>query len=378
MRISSALCAALLSALCLSPTINVQAQTQPPVSSTTAPSAPAAQPKGPEEFFTRARRLNNLVSAGVPFHLKMTFVAEGNAESHGNGTYEEWWQSKDVWRKEATFGDFKYAAIKNGKAAAANATADYLPFAVIQIMKLTKKFPELGNSPSDKKIEKSLQKSHLGWKVSKVVDGSQTLDQWDLEFPCVSKIKQLQSTMCNIQYELSSNGFLRSERIYDLLELRENSQPFGNGFFPQSVEWKLRNTTILTEKTVSLEALPSITANLFDVASIPRYSSAFPSRISPREDIASSKIIYFARPDYPKSERKSHRWAVVVVACTINLTGGIQEPFVLRSGGDAFDQAALQAARKSIIQPVRVDGHPEPTSFFLTIYFRPEPKRRKW
>ena len=67
--------------------------------------APLPDPQTPEEFFARARALSDLEASGTPFHLKATYVASGDAEFTGNGTYEEWWQSKDLWRKEATLGN---------------------------------------------------------------------------------------------------------------------------------------------------------------------------------------------------------------------------------------------------------------------------------
>ena len=89
-----------------------QPQTSPLIQAT-----PAAlpDPQTPEEFFARARQLSDLEASGIPFHLKATYVASGDAEFTGNGAYEEWWQSKDVWRKEATLGDYKYVAIKDGE-----------------------------------------------------------------------------------------------------------------------------------------------------------------------------------------------------------------------------------------------------------------------
>lgn len=83
------------------------AQTQPaagppaaapttPVSSAKAAAAPLPDPQTPEEFFARARQLSDLEASGIPFHLKAAYVATGDAEFTGNGTYEEWWQSKDL------------------------------------------------------------------------------------------------------------------------------------------------------------------------------------------------------------------------------------------------------------------------------------------
>jgi len=89
---------------------------------------PLPDPQTPEEFFARARQLSDLEASGIPFHLKATYVASGDAEFTGNGTYEEWWQSKDLcgkkprWRlqvcgdserdKHAVYGSSTYVPLR--------------------------------------------------------------------------------------------------------------------------------------------------------------------------------------------------------------------------------------------------------------------------
>jgi hypothetical protein len=107
--------------------------TSPPSAATSAP-APLPDPKTPEEFFARARQLSDLEASGVPFHLKATYVASGDAEFTGNGTYEEWWQSKDLWRKEATLGDYKYVEIQNGDKHTVYGSSDYVPWHLRQVL----------------------------------------------------------------------------------------------------------------------------------------------------------------------------------------------------------------------------------------------------
>ncbi|HET9085903.1 MAG TPA: hypothetical protein VFN53_00085 [Acidobacteriaceae bacterium] len=87
--------------------IFAQAQPSPPSAAATSPN-----PKTPEEFFARARQLSDLEAAGIPFHLKATYVASGDAEFTSNETYEEWWESKDTWRKEATLGGYRYVGLR--------------------------------------------------------------------------------------------------------------------------------------------------------------------------------------------------------------------------------------------------------------------------
>src|SRR5665213_1845988 len=103
------------------------------VHAASTPVQPAiALPRTPLEFFARARQLSDLEATGIPFHLKASYVAAGNAEFIGNGTIEEWWQSKDVWRKEATLGDYRWVEIQNGAEPSLYSTAAYVPLRLRQ------------------------------------------------------------------------------------------------------------------------------------------------------------------------------------------------------------------------------------------------------
>ena len=115
----------------------LHAQTQPastPAAPTQAPVANTANPITPAGFFARARQLSDLEAAGIPFHLKATYVATGDAEFTGNGTYEEWWQSKEAWRKEATLGDYRYVGIRKTGVNRFYSTSDYVPLRLRQAM----------------------------------------------------------------------------------------------------------------------------------------------------------------------------------------------------------------------------------------------------
>ncbi|MGC2510367.1 MAG: hypothetical protein WA430_07350, partial [Acidobacteriaceae bacterium] len=124
------------------------AQTQPaaspPAAAPTPPlppgktdPAPLPDPQTPEEFFARARALSDLEASGIPFHLKATYVASGDTEFTGNGTYEEWWQSKDLWRKEATLGNFKYLAIMNHGDEKDYGSSSYIPLRLRQAVEFS-------------------------------------------------------------------------------------------------------------------------------------------------------------------------------------------------------------------------------------------------
>ncbi len=67
--------------------------------------------------------------------MKATFTAAGDAEFTGNGTFEEWWESKDLWRKEATLGDFKWVSIGSGAEQTVYASSVYVPLRLRQTVR---------------------------------------------------------------------------------------------------------------------------------------------------------------------------------------------------------------------------------------------------
>jgi len=69
-----------------------------------------------------------------PFHLKASFTASGNVEFKGDGTYEEWWVSKDQWRKEVTLGKYHLLLVSSAGKVSRSSSEDYVPLRVFQLM----------------------------------------------------------------------------------------------------------------------------------------------------------------------------------------------------------------------------------------------------
>ena len=196
--------------------------TNPPPAKVAA--APLPDPQTPEEFFARARQLSDLEASGIPFHLKATYVATGDAEFTGNGTYEEWWQSKDLWRKEAKLGDDKYVEIQSGGKQKAAATAAYIPLRVREVMGL-----EIFH------IAKPKENSG-GWKLSQGIEGSTATELATQERPCDPRYK---SFVCTWQYELSkhfrSGDGCNPTTSTTWEETYTGFQPFGDVYIPMKV-----------------------------------------------------------------------------------------------------------------------------------------------
>lgn len=347
----------------------VRAQTQPaagppaaaptaPVTSTKAAVTPLPDPQTPTEFFARARQLSDLEASGIPFHLKATYVASGDTEFTGNGTYEEWWQSKDVWQKEATLGDYRYVAIQNGGKQTAAATTAYIPLRAREVMGLQIFHIAM---PKEKKG---------GWKISQGTVGSGAQEIATQEQLCDS---QRPNFLCTQQFEFTLQGWVQSYRVNDLSETYTNFQPFEKLFFPRKIAVTLRGDSLLTVEIVSLETLSDIGHGLMDTK-IPPALSVVPSQVfegfSPQKDVMAPKIIHNVRVKYPKSERKSHSEGLVIVVCAIDTTGSVREPYVQLSDGTAFDQAAIEAIRKWRFRPAAKNGKPGMTDTKILINFR--------
>jgi TonB family protein len=70
------------------------------------------------------------------------------------------------------------------------------------------------------------------------------------------------------------------------------------------------------------------------------------------------ELTHFVAAEYPESERAAGLAAVVTLQLTIDATGHVTEASVATSAGEAFDAAAIEAARQFEFSPAEVDGAP--------------------
>jgi TonB family protein len=70
------------------------------------------------------------------------------------------------------------------------------------------------------------------------------------------------------------------------------------------------------------------------------------------------KLVRFVEADYPKSEDEEPEEAVVELDIVVGKDGLVTEASVARSAGEAFDEAALAAARQFVFEPARKDWEP--------------------
>lgn len=325
---------------------------------TSAPAAaPVQPPKTPGEFFARARQLSDLEAAGVPFHLKATFVATGDAEYIGNGTFEEWWQSKNVWRKEATLGTYKYVAVQNGMEKAASATMAYTPLRVrqaegLQIFDIA--------PPKEKKPTK--------WKLTYM-----NLNGMPLNVLGAEDDSKDQTVRFPKEYSFTNDGLLWGYRYCDLYEKYSDFQSFENLQFPRMMTLSILGKQFLVVRVSTLEKLADGKSNRFDPHSVPDLGADLSRYIDlPRDDssdITPPKLTHARPPSYPRSERESASEGTAVIRIVVDTKGHPREPYVLVSAGKTFDRAAIEAVRAYRFKPAMKDHQPVMTIVNVVVAF---------
>jgi TonB family protein len=70
------------------------------------------------------------------------------------------------------------------------------------------------------------------------------------------------------------------------------------------------------------------------------------------------KLIRFVEADYPETEGEEPEETVVELDIVVGKDGRVTEVSVARSAGEAFDEAALAAARQFVFEPARKDWEP--------------------
>jgi len=74
-------------------------------------------------------------------------------------------------------------------------------------------------------------------------------------------------------------------------------------------------------------------------------------------------------PVYPESARKLERTSEVILEVYIDAEGRVRKIRVVRSGGEAFDQAAIRALEVSSFAPARINGRPVPVKVLIPYKF---------
>jgi TonB family protein len=257
-------------------------------------------------------------------------------------------------------GEYKYVAVRNGQEKAASATSAYIPLRVRQVEGF--QIFDISPPPEDKKAR---------WKVSeKKLEGER--------ISIVSRRRRWQHSEFSIkEYGFNQGGLLIDYRDNDLVESFSNFHSFGVVQFPDSMTVALHRSPVLTAHISVLEKLPDpVAKSLFNPKSIPNLGvdpSIFvdigndpkhrPKGVTP------PKLTHYIDAEYPRSERRSRTEGSLLIKCTVDAKGAVREPYILRSDGAAFDDAAIRAVRQYKFKPATKDGQAGMSTIVVLVAF---------
>ena len=93
------------------------------------------------------------------------------------------------------------------------------------------------------------------------------------------------------------------------------------------------------------------------------------------EKVKPPKLVHDVPPVYPEAARKAGVQGVVILQATADTYGHVSEVKVLRSV-PLLDQAAIDALKQWVYEPMVIDGKPQPVTFTVTVQFRLDDKKK--
>jgi len=85
-------------------------------------------------------------------------------------------------------------------------------------------------------------------------------------------------------------------------------------------------------------------------------------------DIKPPRLVRRIEPAYPEIARQARREGVVILEATTDIFGRVTSVRILRSV-PLLDEAALDAVRQWVYEPLLVNGRPRPVTFTVTVRF---------
>lgn len=86
-------------------------------------------------------------------------------------------------------------------------------------------------------------------------------------------------------------------------------------------------------------------------------------------DVKPPRLIKEVKPIYPEEARKAEIQGIVILSVRTDIYGSVEKILVLKSAGPLLDQAAIDAVKQWIYEPMLVNGKPQPVIFTVTVNF---------
>ncbi len=82
------------------------------------------------------------------------------------------------------------------------------------------------------------------------------------------------------------------------------------------------------------------------------------------------RMIHRQRPTYPPSMRQQGKEATVKLEVLLDIKGVVRTVTIKKSGGELFDQAAIEAIKSSTFMPANINGKPVAVLMKIPVKFR--------
>jgi TonB family protein len=302
-----------------------------------------------KELIDKARRVSDIRADGAPaFRMEGTFkITPRNGGERTEGTYTEVWVSNRKWRREVQTSSFHRIAIRSNAARwLADAGTDRPEPALHAPLTLL-----FRNGVPDPEVSGTSERQLNSAKVPCVESGL----RWNKNTDCMDP-----DTGAFLLRETSFDAFNGGSSAVRHSCVYSEYEKFGDKIFPKFV--RCSNSP---GEDIELTVTKLIVESSPEQALFVRPPSAIETMDCERT--TPPQVVSNPDPEYPAHHKET---ATVVLSTVVGENGSPKDLQVVRSAGNDFDQAAMNAARRWRFKPSTCDGTAIPARIDIEISFR--------
>lgn len=91
--------------------------------------------------------------------------------------------------------------------------------------------------------------------------------------------------------------------------------------------------------------------------------------VKAERDVKPPRLIKEVKPVYPEEARKARVQGIVILSVRTDIYGKVEDILVTKSVDPLLDQAAIDAIKQWIYEPMLINGKPQPVIFTVTVRF---------
>jgi hypothetical protein len=290
---------------------------------------------------TAAQQASLLDNSSRPFVMDVDFTAKFDGPMQGHLRLR--WEAKDRWWSKVTMGPFEQVLFMNGDKSYTLRNLDFTPLQVRDLMSLLhvgKDVDKLVAKKDKQRVEGSLSADCIEAERSDA--GSQH------EEVCVDA-----GTHWILTRTLTNPLYVQTSRYSDFAE-------FGGHAYPRRLQLDKNGETVITANVMKLEE-EALDPNLLvpPVGAIERRACANPT--PPKA---------LTQPEADFTSLRLPNGATSIVAATVHIDGSVGGVQLIKSGGQAMDQAWMNAVKKYTFKPAMCGTDPVEYEVTLQTNFR--------